>query len=268
MTQAKGMVLVVKHTFLCLEEVKTPTRRPLSCPPSPLNISPSKVFKALEQRKQSYFGPTLDLFGAKDGDGLCDADTQVGSESHNSNTTEEYAPVSDPTTVMLRNVPVGSTREKLMSILNRAGFAGEYDFLYLPINFKNACNFRYAFINFATPKAADGFRLIFHNSWLLGDNDQASEVSWCKVQGLEENIKRYQNSPVLHESVPDHCKPILLKNGCRVQFPVGAKLQKPPMKGTRAAKKMSTRPDAHQDGGHLDISMKKLLRQIEAKPRR
>merc|ERR1719464_1745907 len=39
------------------------------------------------------------------------------------------------TTVMLRNLPIGLTRSTLLDLLDSQGFAGKYDFAYLPVNF-------------------------------------------------------------------------------------------------------------------------------------
>merc|ERR1711862_380377 len=52
-----------------------------------------------------------------------------------------------PTTVMLRNVPNNISRESLLALLDRSGFEGQYDFVYLPIDFARQSNLGYAFIN-------------------------------------------------------------------------------------------------------------------------
>merc|ERR1712080_58537 len=45
-------------------------------------------------------------------------------------------------------------------------------------------------------------------------------VSWSTpLQGLAANIERYRNSPVMHQDVPDHFKPLLFKCGQPVRFP-------------------------------------------------
>ena len=43
---------------------------------------------------------------------------------------------ADRTTVMLRNVPNNYTREMFLTLLDDHGFAGRYDFVYLPCDFK------------------------------------------------------------------------------------------------------------------------------------
>lgn len=61
-------------------------------------------------------------------------------------------------------------------------------------------------------------------------------MEWCSEQGgLDVLVKRYQNCPVMHESVNDEFKPALYKEGIRVPFPVPTKkLRKPRMSGGRA----------------------------------
>jgi len=51
------------------------------------------------------------------------------------------------TTVMLRNIPNKYTREMLVNQLC-VDYKGLFDFMYLPIDFKNKCNVGYGFINF------------------------------------------------------------------------------------------------------------------------
>ena len=45
---------------------------------------------------------------------------------------------------------------------------------------------------------------------------QPCVASWSQVQGLGAN---YRNRPVVHELVPDDCKPVLPWNGPRRVFP-------------------------------------------------
>merc|ERR1711916_247075 len=43
------------------------------------------------------------------------------------------------------------------------------------------------------------------------------------VQGLEDNVERYRNSPVMHEAVPAQYKPLLFDGGVPVAFPAPTK---------------------------------------------
>merc|ERR1712217_204115 len=51
------------------------------------------------------------------------------------------------TTVMLRGLPASLTQDVLVALLDPQGFAGEYDFVYLPVNFASGKSLSYAFVN-------------------------------------------------------------------------------------------------------------------------
>merc|ERR1712032_1361780 len=53
----------------------------------------------------------------------------------------------DRTTVSLRSVPRRYTREMVMELLDEHGFAGRYDFLYLPTDFNRMISCGFAFLN-------------------------------------------------------------------------------------------------------------------------
>jgi len=118
------------------------------------------------------------------------------------------------TTVMLRNLPTDYTREMLMDLLEREGFGCAYTFLYLPIDFKKKNALGYAFVDLATAQTVSDF-------WRKFDGfADVCAVSWCEPhQGLQAHIERYRNSSVMHDSVPDENKPVLMKEGRRVPFP-------------------------------------------------
>jgi len=44
-------------------------------------------------------------------------------------------------------------------------------------------------------------------------------MHWSVCQGLNENIARYRNSPLMSEDVPAFYKPVLLEDGVRSPFP-------------------------------------------------
>eukprot|EP00747_Dinoflagellata_sp_TGD_P112598 gnl/TRDRNA2_/TRDRNA2_171516_c1_seq2.p1 gnl/TRDRNA2_/TRDRNA2_171516_c1~~gnl/TRDRNA2_/TRDRNA2_171516_c1_seq2.p1 ORF type:complete len:431 (-),score=73.20 gnl/TRDRNA2_/TRDRNA2_171516_c1_seq2:84-1376(-) len=107
------------------------------------------------------------------------------------------------TTVMLRNIPNKYTREMLVKQLN-IDFKAHYDFLYLPIDFKNQCNVGYAFINFRTVEATERFVKTFHGTevqkCLPGLNSKkVVEVMPARVHGRDENVRRLRNSPVMNQ---------------------------------------------------------------------
>jgi hypothetical protein len=140
-------------------------------------------------------------------------------------------PGGDPTTVMLRNIPNRYTQGHLVDLLDENGFRSRYDFVYLPMDFRNGVNLGYAFVNLLSHQDAlhtmqnfQGFSRWFY------DSNKVCEVSWAHPhQGLEEHVERYRNSPVMHVCMPDEYKPMLFKDGMRVPFP-------PPTKAIRAPK--------------------------------
>lgn len=142
---------------------------------------------------------------------------------------------ADFTTVMLRNIPNKYTREMLIKQLS-VDYAGEFDFMYLPIDFKNKCNVGYGFINFRNPAVCARFVANFHGvdvrKCLPGLNSKKIvEVTPARVQGLSENVRRLRNSPVMNQLV-DHPEwmPLLFKdNGEDDPFP-SPDAPLPPMK--------------------------------------
>jgi len=125
------------------------------------------------------------------------------------------------TTIMMRNIPNSYTREKLLLLLDGHGFACHYDLVYLPIDFTSRSGLGYAFINFTTPQDAKRFRDIFHgfDDWGVFSEKACDAHGSATHQGLDANIERYRNSPMMHESVPDEFRPVTFKDGVRVPFP-------------------------------------------------
>jgi len=141
------------------------------------------------------------------------------------------------TTVMIRNVPNDYSRDMLLRLLDENSFACCYDFVYYPIDFKRGAAFGYVFVNMISHEEA----LRVH--WVLqgfGDWEVPSrkvvDVCWgYPIQGWGDMVERYRNSPVMHEGMPDECKPAVFCNGARVPFP-------PPTKRIRNARRKTTGP--------------------------
>lgn len=149
--------------------------------------------------------------------------SQAGSSSHDS-------PLEDCTTVMLRNLPNNYTRAMLLNMLDGEGFAGFYDFIYMPIDFKSQACLGYAFVNLADSSSVPTFWSTFNGyaKWVLPSRKVCS-VSWSSPhQGLQAHVDRYRNSPVMHTSVPDEYKPVIFEKGVRVLFPEFAKAPRAP----------------------------------------
>jgi len=135
---------------------------------------------------------------------------------------------------MLRNIPNDYTRSALLSLLDTSGFAGKYDFVYLPIDFASASNLGYAFVNMESHSDAEQLQRELEGfcSWGIRSAKKC-QVVWSSTQGTEKHIEHYRNSPIMHESVPEEHKPILFRSGEEVAFPPPTRKLKPlrPCKG-------------------------------------
>jgi len=107
------------------------------------------------------------------------------------------------TTVMLRNIPNRYTRDMLIECLDTE-YKGQYDFVYLPIDFNSKCNVGYAFINFRIPAMAQKFMQEFHGvrakQCLPGfSSKKVCEVSYATVQGREANMENFRDEKFIEK---------------------------------------------------------------------
>lgn len=133
------------------------------------------------------------------------------------------------TTLMIRNLPEGFTMRLLEELLDAEGFAGRYDFAYLPSELASGAPFGYAFVNLVSPADATRFHRCFHGfTWPSPSSKRAAVHVSEVLQGLEQQIERYRNSPLMHPSVPDVARPVLYRGGSRVAFPEPTVPLRPP----------------------------------------
>lgn len=135
------------------------------------------------------------------------------------------------TTLMLQNVPNHCTRSMLEGILDREGFRGQYDFLYLPCEFGTKSCFGYAFLNMVSSDAVHALSRHFDGftEWpVRSDKTVALVNASAMMQGFNKLVERYRNSPLMHFTVDDNLRPAVYHGGVRVPFPAPTSQLRPP----------------------------------------
>merc|ERR1719160_1935027 len=96
---------------------------------------------------------------------------------------QQQIPEHQRTTLMLRNIPNDYNFHMLKELLDSFGFRGQYDFLYLPVDFRKGANIGYAFVNAVNPATARRIRETFEgfDRWVL-PSQKVCEVSWSRPQ--------------------------------------------------------------------------------------
>jgi hypothetical protein len=122
----------------------------------------------------------------------------------------------------------------LLTELESQGFAGKFDFVYLPVDFEETTrsgqNFGHAFVNFTSGFDAARAQECFTGfvAWAV-ECETPCEAMWREqCQGLAAHIQKYRNSALMHESVPDDNKPVMFANGVRCPFPAPTQAIKAP----------------------------------------
>eukprot|EP00420_Gonyaulax_spinifera_P038376 CAMPEP_0197889114 /NCGR_PEP_ID=MMETSP1439-20131203/23471_1 /TAXON_ID=66791 /ORGANISM="Gonyaulax spinifera, Strain CCMP409" /LENGTH=266 /DNA_ID=CAMNT_0043509069 /DNA_START=106 /DNA_END=906 /DNA_ORIENTATION=- len=105
-------------------------------------------------------------------------------------------PLEGITTLMVRNVPADVTQPGFLEELNISGFAGLYDFCYMPSFFATGKTKGYAFVNFATSSVAGSFTGAWHQSRRFGASmrEPAINISPAELQGKQANIAKWNTS--------------------------------------------------------------------------
>ncbi|KAK6142270.1 hypothetical protein DH2020_022618 [Rehmannia glutinosa] len=88
---------------------------------------------------------------------------------------------------------------------------GTYDFLYLPIDFKNKCNVGYAFINMVSPSHIISFYEAFNGKkWEKFNSEKVASLAYARIQGKIALISHFQNSSLMNED--KRCRPIVFQS--------------------------------------------------------
>ncbi|GAA0142782.1 RNA metabolism protein [Lithospermum erythrorhizon] len=132
------------------------------------------------------------------------------------------------TTLMIKNIPNKYTSKMLLAAIDEH-HRGSYDFLYLPIDFKNKCNVGYAFINMTEPTLIVPFyQALNGRKWEKFNSEKVASLAYARIQGKVALISHFQNSSLMNED--KRCRPILFHTegpnaGDQVPFPMGVKIR-------------------------------------------
>ncbi|KAK8357467.1 hypothetical protein V6Z12_A05G420800 [Gossypium hirsutum] len=111
------------------------------------------------------------------------------------------------TTLMIKNIPNKYTSKMLLAAIDE-NHRGTYDFLYLPIDFKNKCNVGYAFINMISPSHIVSFYQAFNGKkWEKFNSEKVASLAYARIQGKAALVAHFQNSSLMNED--KRCRPIL-----------------------------------------------------------
>jgi hypothetical protein len=88
------------------------------------------------------------------------------------------------TTAMIRHIACRYTQDDIASFLNEAGFAGKYNWIYLPLNPQKTANLGYVFVNFVSPQNLDECRDLLDNQ-VFGPSQTTKrcQVTMALLQG-------------------------------------------------------------------------------------
>ncbi|KAF4373220.1 protein MEI2-like 2 [Cannabis sativa] len=183
-----------------ITETGSPNFRLLSLP------KPSSVFIG----NGSYVGSP-----SNNGEGLVERSRSRRVENGNLDNKKQYQLDLDKivngedarTTLMIKNIPNKYTSKMLLAAIDEF-HRGTYDFLYLPIDFKNKCNVGYAFINMVSPAHIIPFYKAFNGKkWEKFNSEKVASLAYARIQGKAALVTHFQNSSLMNED--KRCRPIV-----------------------------------------------------------
>lgn len=157
----------------------------------------------------------------------CDSSTKASTRerSHSVVTipSDDESP-SESTSITLRNIPTAFTRSTMVNLLDRHGFKGEYNMVYLPMDRFRKKAKGFAFVNFENHEGAKRCMSMFEGFQNWGSlSKKVCTVEWGERQGsLQSQVLAYGNGAILRTDVCEEFKPALFRNG--VQVPYSANL--------------------------------------------
>ncbi|CAH8389815.1 unnamed protein product [Eruca vesicaria subsp. sativa] len=99
------------------------------------------------------------------------------------------------TTLIIKNIPNKYTYKMLVAEIDEK-HKGDYDFLCLPIEFKNKCNMGYAFVNMVSPLHIVPFQQTFNGKvWENFNSGKVASLAYAEIQGKSALATYMQKNP-------------------------------------------------------------------------
>jgi hypothetical protein len=95
---------------------------------------------------------------------------------------------SSITALTINNLSISVTKTPLLNLMAFTGFAGKYDYVYVPCNQDSGTSRGHAFVNFQSNKDAEEFFKVWHGSRV---NGAVVTVAVSIVQGFETVASRW-----------------------------------------------------------------------------
>ncbi|KAH6795559.1 hypothetical protein C2S51_036545 [Perilla frutescens var. frutescens] len=179
--------------------------------------SPSSRMMSMTRNGPIYYGNGS--FGATNNDGMIDRGRSRRAESGSQMDNKKQYQLDlekivsgedNRTTLMIKNIPNKYTSKMLLAAIDET-HKGAYDFLYLPIDFKNKCNVGYAFINMVSPSHIISFYKAFNGKkWEKFNSEKVASLAYARIQGKIALVSHFQNSSLMNED--KRCRPIVFQS--------------------------------------------------------
>eukprot|EP00929_Paragymnodinium_shiwhaense_P085151 TRINITY_DN455_c0_g1_i3.p1 TRINITY_DN455_c0_g1~~TRINITY_DN455_c0_g1_i3.p1 ORF type:complete len:391 (+),score=86.90 TRINITY_DN455_c0_g1_i3:91-1263(+) len=131
----------------------------------------------------------------------------------------EQPSASTEVTLMMGNLSSKYTQQSLIEEMDADGFAGTYDFFYLPIDVATKTNRAYAFINLVDAESAKRFQEHFDGRKMrLPNSGKCTTVKVASLQGFQANHAHFANSRVANRGSP-HTRPLFLREASTASAP-------------------------------------------------
>ena len=100
-----------------------------------------------------------------------------------------------PTRWPLSHPNAGPSHTQTLSLSRTRRLENSFDFLYVPLDFRNSAGLGYAFINLLDPKDTKVLYEKFHNKrWDERNSKKVCEITYARVQGRKHLIEHFSNA--------------------------------------------------------------------------
>jgi len=121
----------------------------------------------------------------------------------------------------LSGLPKELTREDLLEVLDKRGFSGYYDFVFVPTDTTKSCSLGFALVNLTRHAYGLSLAAQLHgfNTWGICTSATPCDVEWSVVQGFAENVQHFHRHCGSGEGASSEGSPLVFSKGLQIPLP-------------------------------------------------